>query len=74
MSDRDRSRCAAVEALVAAVMVVGGLVIIDLRNVLMLFGCGLLVLGILGLAHAVVLGLGLIRLPGVERMGSDDHE
>jgi hypothetical protein len=55
--DRERTVAAAMEALVGAAMTIGGVLLGGL------VGLTIAMLGILGLGHAVLLGLGLVGLP-----------
>lgn len=59
----ERTRVAAWESVFGAVMLIGGLLLAKLGGVADIVGLALLFLGACGLGHAVLLGLGLARLP-----------
>lgn len=62
MTDRERTVAAAIEALVGAVMVFGGLLLVGQRGVVQIVAIGLLGMGAIGVLHGVALGLGLITI------------
>jgi hypothetical protein len=64
MSDSERTRAAAGEAILGAIMLIGGILLTRLNGFGSTIGLLLIVLGAAGAAHAVLLGLGLVRLPG----------
>jgi hypothetical protein len=66
MSDSERTRAAAGEAIVGALRLSGGALLTRVNGFGSTIGLVLIVLGAAGAAHAVLLGLGLVRLP-------DDH-
>jgi hypothetical protein len=66
MSDRERTRSAAVLAVVGAIFVVGGLLLTRV-TIAILFGLTVAIFGVLALLHAVLLGLGLMRWPEERR-------
>jgi hypothetical protein len=64
----ERTRVAAWESVCGAVMLIGGVLLARLGSIAGVIGLGLLFLGIGGLGHAVLYGLGLVDLPsGQER-------
>jgi hypothetical protein len=72
MSDSHRTRAAAGEAIVGTIMVIGGVLMSALNGFGSTFGYGLVVLGAAGAAHAVLLGLGLVRMAG-DRTGEGER-
>lgn len=64
MTDQERTRAAATESIVGAVMLGGGVLLTMLGGFAGTIGLVLIVLGVVGVGHAVLLGLGLIGLPG----------
>lgn len=70
MTDSERTRAAAGEAIVGAVLCIAGGLLTGVHGFVALIGFALLVLGVIGLAHGVALGLGLVKLPG----DSNDRE
>jgi hypothetical protein len=62
-SDRDRAVFAFVEAGVAGALALGGGLIVWLAPSITIVGVVPLVLGVVGLMHAVAVGLGAIRMP-----------
>jgi len=67
VSDSERTRAAAGEAISGAILVIGGALLTALNGLGGTIGFALIVLGAAGAAHALLLGLGLARVPG-------DHE
>lgn len=65
-ADSERTRVAAWESVCGAVMLIGGILLTRLGGVADIAGLGLLFLGIGGLGHAVLYGLGLASLPETE--------
>jgi len=74
--DSERTRVAAAESVCGAVMLIGGLLLIRLGGIAGAIGLALLFLGVGGLGHAVLYGLGLAQLPGVadERAKDGKHD
>jgi hypothetical protein len=72
MSDSERARAAAGEATLGAIMLIGGILLTRLSGFGSTIGLLLIVLGAAGAAHAVLLGLGLVRLPG-DHHGEDEQ-
>jgi hypothetical protein len=60
MSDRERTIAAALEAAIGGAMTVGGLLLLFVWG---LAGIVLLTFGVVGLGHAIALGLGLVSFP-----------
>jgi hypothetical protein len=60
MSDRDRTIAAAIEAAIGGAMTVAGLLLLLVWAVA---GMVLVTFGVVGLAHAIALGLGLVSFP-----------
>jgi hypothetical protein len=73
MSDRERTRAAAVLAVVGAIFVVGGLLLTRVP-IAILFGLTVAVFGGLALMHAILLGLGVIGWPGDSRERDRDDQ
>lgn len=71
MTDRERTVFAAVEALVGAVLLVGGLL---LTHVSGLLGLLLAFLGFMAVAQSLAVGLGLATPPGDTRKDRDSDE
>ena len=65
--DRERTRYAAVLAAAGAVMFIAGGLLAKLADLLMPWGSLLLVLGGLAVLQAVLIGLGLLPIPGDKR-------
>jgi hypothetical protein len=68
--DSERTRVAAWESVCGVVMLIGGVLLSRVGGVAGIVGLGLLFLGIGGLGHAVLYGLGLVDLPGGEERRS----
>jgi hypothetical protein len=66
VKDRERTLAAAVEASVGAVMFVAGALLLHLSGFGKAVGMALLVLGVVGLGHALLVGFGIITLPGAQ--------
>lgn len=60
MSDRERTRAAAIAAVVAATLAIAGWLVSRGDGPLAALGAVLLVLGILGLVQAILIGLGVL--------------
>jgi hypothetical protein len=60
MTDHERTRAAAAESIFGAVMLVGGVFLTTLGGSAGSIGLALIVLGGVGVVHAVGLGLGLV--------------
>lgn len=72
MTDSERTRAAAGEAIFGAIMVIGGLLMFALNGFGGALGYALIVLGAAGAAHAVLLALGLVRTAG-DRAGESER-
>jgi hypothetical protein len=59
MTDRERTRAAAAESIFGVVMLIGGVFLTTLGGLAGSIGLALIVLGGVGVVHAVFLGLGL---------------
>ena len=70
MSDRERTRAAAVQAIAGAL---SSWVLMTRVAIVILFGLTLVVFGCLALLHAVLLGLGLIGWPAEARKRDDER-
>jgi uncharacterized membrane protein len=67
VSDRERTTFAAVEAAVGAAMFVFGGLLAKTAGLFVPWGCLLLVLGAIAVIQAVLVGLGLLRMPTQRR-------
>lgn len=65
--DRERTRFCAVLAVIGAVMFVAGVLLTQLAALLVPWGCLLLVFGGIAVLQAVLIGLGVLPLPGRPR-------
>lgn len=65
--DRERTGFCAVLAVIGAVMFVAGALLTELAALLVPWGCLLLVFGGLAVLQAVLIGLGVLPLPGPPR-------
>ena len=74
MDDRERTVAAAVEAAVGGVLVIGGALMLKLDGFGNTIGVALLFLGVIGLGHAVLLGLGVIALPASPDAGKNSRD
>jgi hypothetical protein len=60
VTDRERTRFAAVEALVGASMAIGGLLLVGRPGALSVVGVALLVFAVVALGQSIAVGVGLI--------------
>jgi hypothetical protein len=73
--DSDRTRVAAWESVCGLVMLIAGLLLTRIgAGIADVLGLALLVLGLGGLGHGVLYGLGLVNLPGASVDHKDDDD
>jgi hypothetical protein len=73
MSDRDRTVFAAIEAVVGAVLVVVGVLLLGMHGFGVALGTAMLALGGVAVVQSVGVGLGLVRMPS-ERQVEDERD
>jgi hypothetical protein len=64
VNDHERMRVAGIEAIVALVMLAGGAALTRVSGFLGVLGLVLVLLAAMGLAHAILVGVGVVSLPG----------
>jgi hypothetical protein len=74
LTDQERTRAAAVESIFGAVMLLGGIILIMVGGFAGTIGLVLIIVGAAGAAHAVLLGLGLVDLPGERKDRREQHD
>jgi hypothetical protein len=73
--DSERTRVAAWESVCGAVMLIAGLLLSRTgAGIVDVLGLALLFLGVGGLGHGVLYGLGLVNLPGASVDHKDDDD
>jgi len=71
---QERTHAAAVELIFGAVMLLGGIILITVGGFAGTIGLVLIIVGAAGAAHAVLLLLGLVDLPGERKDRRERHD
>jgi hypothetical protein len=74
LTGQERTHAAAVESIFGAVMLLGGIILITAGGFAGTVGLVLIIVGAAGAAHAVLLGLGLVDLPGEREDRREKHD
>jgi hypothetical protein len=73
LTHKERTHAAAGESIFGAVMLLGGIILITVGGFAGTIGLVLIIVGAAGAAHAVLLGLGLVDLPGERKDHREQH-